>query len=116
MTIIARHTDDELLLLASDGLWDVMNNQEACTLAKKCLQRARQRGATRAVSRPPCPRLTALELAWPCGGGRSKRPLAPLICRGVEREGRARAAASPSLFLPAAGKLGACRCGRELAG
>lgn len=48
VTIITRHAQDELLLLASDGLWDVMNNQEACTLAKKCLQRARQRGASRA--------------------------------------------------------------------
>ena len=62
VTIITRHTQDELLLLASDGLWDVMNNQEACTLAKKCLQRARQRGASRAVSHPGC-------LAWLLGWG-----------------------------------------------
>lgn len=49
VTIINRHPDDELLVMASDGLWDVMTNQEACTLAKKCLQRARQRGSTRQV-------------------------------------------------------------------
>lgn len=47
VTIVARHAEDELLVMASDGLWDVMSNQEACTLAKKCLQRARQRGSTR---------------------------------------------------------------------
>ncbi len=47
MTILARRLDDELLLLASDGLWDVLSNQEACTLAKRCLRRARQRGASR---------------------------------------------------------------------
>lgn len=64
MTIIARHAEDELLLLASDGLWDVMNNQEACTLAKKCLQRARQRGATRAV-RAPAPGGCWLWGSWP---------------------------------------------------
>jgi protein phosphatase 2C len=47
VTVLARHASDELLVLASDGLWDVMSNQEACGLAKKCLQRARQRGSTR---------------------------------------------------------------------
>jgi protein phosphatase 2C len=47
VTILARRLDDELLLLASDGLWDVLSNQEACTLAKRCLRRARQRGASR---------------------------------------------------------------------
>jgi len=47
VTILVRRADDELLLLASDGLWDVLSNQEACTLAKRCLRRARQRGASR---------------------------------------------------------------------
>lgn len=47
VTIINRQKGDELLVLASDGLWDVMSNQEACTLAKKCLLRARQRGSSR---------------------------------------------------------------------
>ncbi|KAL4855612.1 putative protein phosphatase 2C 8 [Chlorella vulgaris] len=47
VTIIARHPSDEVLVMASDGLWDVMNNQEAVTLAKKCLGRARSRGSTR---------------------------------------------------------------------
>ena len=30
VTILGRHEADELLLLASDGLWDVLSNQEAC--------------------------------------------------------------------------------------
>ena len=47
ITILSRRQEDELLLLASDGLWDVLTNQEACSLAKRCLRRARQRGATR---------------------------------------------------------------------
>eukprot|EP00890_Picochlorum_soloecismus_P000290 jgi/Picsp_1/1261/NSC_04742-R1_protein phosphatase 2c len=47
LTVVNRHPGDELLVLASDGLWDVMNNQEACALAKKCLLRARQKGSTR---------------------------------------------------------------------
>ena len=47
VTVINRHPGDELLVLASDGLWDVMDNQEACSLAKKCLLRARQKGSSR---------------------------------------------------------------------
>jgi serine/threonine protein phosphatase PrpC len=47
VTIVNRYPDDEVLIMASDGLWDVMSNQEACNLAKKCLLRARQRGSTR---------------------------------------------------------------------
>lgn len=47
MTILERRKDDELLLLASDGLWDVLSNQEAASLAKRCLQRAHARGANR---------------------------------------------------------------------
>lgn len=47
VTIVNRCHGDELLVMASDGLWDVMSNQEACTLAKKCLTRAQQRGSSR---------------------------------------------------------------------
>jgi protein phosphatase 2C len=47
VTILSRVPEDELLLLASDGLWDVMSNQEACSLAQRCLRRAQQRGASR---------------------------------------------------------------------
>ncbi|EOA36638.1 hypothetical protein CARUB_v10011883mg [Capsella rubella] len=32
---MARAREDECLILASDGLWDVMSNQEACELARK---------------------------------------------------------------------------------
>nr|XP_016485900.1 PREDICTED: probable protein phosphatase 2C 6 [Nicotiana tabacum] len=32
---IPRTKDDECLILASDGLWDVMSNEEACELARK---------------------------------------------------------------------------------
>ena len=44
--IIHRNPEDEVLILASDGLWDVLTNQEACSLALKCLQRAKEKGAT----------------------------------------------------------------------
>ncbi len=30
VTILGRHDQDELLLLASDGLWDVLSNQVRC--------------------------------------------------------------------------------------
>ena len=32
---IPRTRDDECLILASDGLWDVMTNEEACEVARK---------------------------------------------------------------------------------
>jgi len=50
VTILQRRPDDELLILASDGLWDVLSNAEAVTLARRCVARARQRGATRAAA------------------------------------------------------------------
>ncbi|XP_065870692.1 probable protein phosphatase 2C 75 [Euphorbia lathyris] len=34
---IKREPDDECLILASDGLWDVVNNDLACLLASECL-------------------------------------------------------------------------------
>eukprot|EP00798_Chlamydomonas_sp_ICE-L_P017078 gene17078-23373_t len=36
---------DELLVLASDGLWDKFGNQEACDIARYCLNKAKAKGA-----------------------------------------------------------------------
>lgn len=44
VTIIGRSEEDEILLLASDGLWDVLTNQEAVNLAQRCLRRAQVGG------------------------------------------------------------------------
>ncbi|XP_023735801.1 probable protein phosphatase 2C 6 [Lactuca sativa] len=35
VTFIPRAKEDECLILASDGLWDVMSNEEACEIARK---------------------------------------------------------------------------------
>lgn len=43
---LQRCPDDELLILATDGLWDVFSCQEAATLALRSTVRARQRGAS----------------------------------------------------------------------
>lgn len=59
VTIISRLPEDQLLILASDGLWDVVNNQEACTLAMRCMQKARDKGACETNAA----RLTATVLA-----------------------------------------------------
>lgn len=37
VTIINRTPDDECLILASDGLWDMVSNQTACGVARMCL-------------------------------------------------------------------------------
>lgn len=34
-TILPHAKDDDCLILASDGLWDVVSNQQACDLARK---------------------------------------------------------------------------------
>lgn len=35
MMFVQRTKEDECLILASDGLWDVMTNEEACDFARK---------------------------------------------------------------------------------
>ena len=35
VTYTARAREDECLVLASDGLWDVMSNEEVCEVARK---------------------------------------------------------------------------------
>ncbi|XP_071719588.1 probable protein phosphatase 2C 24 [Rutidosis leptorrhynchoides] len=38
VTVTDRTEDDEFLILASDGLWDVVSNETACGLASMCLK------------------------------------------------------------------------------
>ncbi|CAK9142161.1 unnamed protein product [Ilex paraguariensis] len=45
VTITDRTADDDCLILASDGLWDVVSNETACGVAKMCLK-----GKAQAVS------------------------------------------------------------------
>uniref|UniRef100_A0A453F8J7 protein-serine/threonine phosphatase n=1 Tax=Aegilops tauschii subsp. strangulata TaxID=200361 RepID=A0A453F8J7_AEGTS len=35
VSIVARAKDDDCLILASDGLWDVMSNEDACKVARR---------------------------------------------------------------------------------
>lgn len=37
VTITDRTAEDDCLILASDGLWDVVSNETACGVAKMCL-------------------------------------------------------------------------------
>uniref|UniRef100_A0A5B7BFL9 PPM-type phosphatase domain-containing protein n=1 Tax=Davidia involucrata TaxID=16924 RepID=A0A5B7BFL9_DAVIN len=45
VTITDRTAEDECLILASDGLWDVVSNDTACSVARMCLR----------AQRPPSP-------------------------------------------------------------
>lgn len=38
VTVTERDDGDECLILASDGLWDVLSNKTACNIARMCLQ------------------------------------------------------------------------------
>ncbi|CAN6336966.1 unnamed protein product [Urochloa humidicola] len=38
ITVIPRAKDDDCLILASDGLWDVVSNEEACKVARRQIQ------------------------------------------------------------------------------
>ena len=40
VTVTDRTEDDECLILASDGLWDVVTNETACGVARMCLKGA----------------------------------------------------------------------------
>ncbi|XP_076890877.1 putative protein phosphatase 2C 24 isoform X1 [Bidens hawaiensis] len=42
VTITERKAEDDCLILASDGLWDVVSNDTACGLARTCLKGNRQ--------------------------------------------------------------------------
>eukprot|EP00210_Caulerpa_lentillifera_P001232 g1188.t1 len=48
--IFQRSIQDEVLILATDGLWDVVDHQEACDIAVRCLKRAREKGASASES------------------------------------------------------------------
>ncbi|KAK1276660.1 putative protein phosphatase 2C 8 [Acorus gramineus] len=39
VTVTDRTIHDEFLILASDGLWDVVSNEDACAVTKRCLAR-----------------------------------------------------------------------------
>uniref|UniRef100_A0A0A9E386 protein-serine/threonine phosphatase n=1 Tax=Arundo donax TaxID=35708 RepID=A0A0A9E386_ARUDO len=38
ITVVPRAKDDDCLILASDGLWDVVSNEEACKVARRQIQ------------------------------------------------------------------------------
>lgn len=40
---ITDRSDDDCLILASDGLWDVVSNETACSVARMCLRGGRRR-------------------------------------------------------------------------
>lgn len=48
--IVTRRPEDEFILIASDGLFSVMSNEEAWGLARRSLQRATERGVDKRMS------------------------------------------------------------------
>lgn len=50
ITFVARTDEDECLILASDGLWDVMTNEEVGEVARRLLRRRRRSLMTDEIS------------------------------------------------------------------
>lgn len=50
VTCVQRGSEDEVLILASDGLWDVLSNDYACDVARKALLTARKKRENRTFS------------------------------------------------------------------
>lgn len=51
VTVTKRSDSDEFLILASDGLWDVVSNEYACKVVQRCLSgRMRRRSGRGTVT------------------------------------------------------------------
>jgi protein phosphatase 2C len=50
VTVTDLADDDECLILASDGLWDVVSNEAACEVARACLRRGREKWCAEAAA------------------------------------------------------------------
>lgn len=50
VTVVARAREDECLILASDGLWDVLSNEEVCDAARKRILLWHKKNATASSS------------------------------------------------------------------
>jgi protein phosphatase 2C len=50
VTLVARARNDECLVLASDGLWDVLSNEEVCDAARKRILLWHKKNATSSPS------------------------------------------------------------------
>ncbi|EER96576.1 hypothetical protein BDA96_02G180800 [Sorghum bicolor] len=50
VTVTDRSDGDECLILASDGLWDVVSNEAACEVARACLRRGRAKWCAEAAA------------------------------------------------------------------
>ncbi|CAO2148300.1 unnamed protein product [Urochloa humidicola] len=54
VTVTELGEDDECLILASDGLWDVVSNEAACEVTRACLRRGRENWRSGAPRPPRC--------------------------------------------------------------
>lgn len=63
VTVTERSTEDELLILASDGLWDVVSNETSCRVASRYLNRQPATKASEKKRREPSAAQAAALLA-----------------------------------------------------
>lgn len=81
VTCLHRTEEDECLILASDGLWDVINNDTVCEIARKCLDSSRRKHAsgTFALGEDPACAATAALLVKLAYGRGSKDNISVVV-------------------------------------
>ncbi|KAH9298884.1 hypothetical protein KI387_030566, partial [Taxus chinensis] len=78
VTCVDRTDEDECLILASDGLWDVLSNVSACEVARKCLAGYRPHRSKGITEDNPVGAVAALLTKFPLerrSGDKSSSPL-----------------------------------------
>ena len=89
VTVTERTSEDECLILASDGLWDVVSNDTACGVVRMCLR----------VQKPPSPPGSpGSDMAAVCSAARGRMEYRALVllllayrtCGEAERLGAVR--------------------------
>ncbi|KAJ1264173.1 hypothetical protein BS78_09G242600 [Paspalum vaginatum] len=93
VTVVERTEQDEFLILASDGLWDVVSNEVACKLARNCLSgRAASMFPGSVAGRTAADAATLLAELAMSRGSKDNISVVVVELRRLKRSGGARAA------------------------
>ncbi|KAG0518374.1 hypothetical protein BDA96_09G170000 [Sorghum bicolor] len=92
VAVTERTDDDECLILASDGLWDVVTNEMACDVVRACFR-------SNGPPSPPAARLNGVLPPPAAGAGREGDDGAASPVKGVDKADSDRACSEAALLL-----------------